>query len=129
MPVPCPAREQRYRQSAAGARAGVGFSGVAPPRLRHHTLASRTGSGAEMTTARLFALVLAAGGGTRFGGGKLLAPWRGRPLVAHALGAASTVCGARTLLVTGSAWREVCRACAPLPGFFVRNEDWRSGIG
>src|SRR5690606_37739529 len=26
-------------------------------------------------------------------------------------------------------WREVCRACAPLPGFFVRNEDWRSGIG
>ncbi|MDR0239601.1 MAG: NTP transferase domain-containing protein, partial [Deltaproteobacteria bacterium] len=35
------------------------------------------------THAGSAALVLAAGGGTRLGGGKLLLPWKGRPLVAH----------------------------------------------
>jgi CTP:molybdopterin cytidylyltransferase MocA len=38
-----------------------------------------------MTTA---AVVLAAGAGTRFGGGKLLAPLRGQPIVAHVVDAA-----------------------------------------
>ncbi|KSB88519.1 hypothetical protein AS593_12805 [Caulobacter vibrioides] len=37
---------------------------------------------------RLEAIVLAAGAGTRFGGGKLLADYRGRPLLDHALDAA-----------------------------------------
>ncbi|PLR28974.1 molybdopterin-guanine dinucleotide biosynthesis protein MobA [Caulobacter zeae] len=37
---------------------------------------------------RLEAIVLAAGAGTRFGGGKLLAGYRGRPLLDHALDAA-----------------------------------------
>lgn len=37
---------------------------------------------------RLEAIVLAAGAGTRFGGGKLLAVHRGRPLLDHALDAA-----------------------------------------
>ncbi|MFN2431877.1 MAG: NTP transferase domain-containing protein, partial [Gemmatimonadota bacterium] len=36
-------------------------------------------------------LVLAAGGGRRFGGAKLLAPLAGRPLLAHAL---DVVCSA-----------------------------------
>lgn len=34
---------------------------------------------------RVVAILLAAGSSTRFGGGKLLAPWRGRPLYEHAL--------------------------------------------
>lgn len=43
---------------------------------------------AESKSVRLDAIVLAAGAGIRFGGGKLLADWRGRPLVAWALDAA-----------------------------------------
>jgi molybdenum cofactor cytidylyltransferase len=82
-----------------------------------------------MISGTVFAVVLAAGGGSRFGGRKLLATWRGRPLVRHALEAAAAVCGARTLLVVGSDWREVCAACAPLPGFFLRNDEWQSGMG
>jgi len=39
-------------------------------------------------SSRLDALVLAAGAGTRFGGGKLLAPWRGGRLIDAALAAA-----------------------------------------
>ena len=40
------------------------------------------------TTRRLEAIVLAAGAGARFGGGKLLAPWRGGMLLDGALAAA-----------------------------------------
>jgi molybdenum cofactor cytidylyltransferase len=39
-----------------------------------------------MTAAGLHAILLAAGGATRFGSPKLLAPWRGRPLLLHAIG-------------------------------------------
>lgn len=48
------------------------------------------------------ALVLAAGAGTRFGGGKLMAPWRGRPLVEHALEAARAAPAAEIVLVVGA---------------------------
>jgi molybdenum cofactor cytidylyltransferase len=51
---------------------------------------------------RLDALILAAGAGARFGGGKLLATYAGRPLVEHALNAAFVAPVRSVTLVTGA---------------------------
>lgn len=50
---------------------------------------------------RLAAIVLAAGSATRFGGDKLSAPFRGEPLVAHAIRAARAAPVERVILVCG----------------------------
>ena len=47
----------------------------------------------------LAALVLAAGAGTRFGGDKLSAPFRGEPLIAHAIRAARAAPVSRVVVV------------------------------
>ena len=48
------------------------------------------------------AVVLAAGLGTRFGGGKMLAQLEGRPILQHVLDALATVEPADTVVVLGS---------------------------
>lgn len=60
---------------------------------------------------RLAALVLAAGSGARFGGGKLLAPWNGAPLLHGALAAARAAPVGSVTVVTGSD-AEAVAACA-----------------
>jgi molybdenum cofactor cytidylyltransferase len=50
----------------------------------------------------IHALVLAAGSGVRFGGGKLLAPWRGAPLLHGALAVARVAPVASVTVVTGA---------------------------
>jgi molybdenum cofactor cytidylyltransferase len=50
----------------------------------------------------LEAIVLGAGAGTRFGGGKLTAPWRGGRLIDGALAAAFAAPARRVTLVTGA---------------------------
>jgi molybdenum cofactor cytidylyltransferase len=57
-----------------------------------------TGGGADV----LDAIVLAGGAGTRFGGGKLLAPWRGGLLIEAALDAAFAAPARSVILVTGA---------------------------
>ena len=54
------------------------------------------------TAAALEAIVLAGGAGTRFGGGKLLAPWRGGLLIEAALEAAFAAPVRSVTLVTGA---------------------------
>jgi molybdenum cofactor cytidylyltransferase len=58
----------------------------------------------------IHALVLAAGSGVRFGGGKLLAPWRGAPLLHAALAVARAAPVASVTVVTG-AQAEAVAAC------------------
>jgi molybdenum cofactor cytidylyltransferase len=56
------------------------------------------------------ALVLAAGSASRFGGGKLTAPFAGRPLLHHALAAARAAPVGEIVVVTG-ADAEIVAAC------------------
>lgn len=77
------------------------------------------------------AIVLAAGRGSRFGGRKMLAEWRGEPLVLAAVRAALAGPVARVTVVTGADGDEVEAALAPMASprlAVVGNPDWRSGI-
>ena len=64
----------------------------------------------------IFAVVLAAGSASRFGGTKQLADIDGCPMVRLAVDSATRTCGERTLLITGHDSSAVARACAgPAP--------------
>ncbi|MBA2692122.1 MAG: nucleotidyltransferase family protein [Rubrobacter sp.] len=73
------------------------------------------------------AVLLAAGGGSRFGGGKLLAEFRGKPLVCHALEAIreSPVDGA--FVVVGDRAGEVRKFVEPYGFSVVENAEWGRG--
>jgi molybdenum cofactor cytidylyltransferase len=58
------------------------------------------------------AVVLAAGAGSRFGGGKLLAPWAGGVLLDGALAAAFAAPVRRAIVVTGSGGEAVAEAAS-----------------
>jgi CTP:molybdopterin cytidylyltransferase MocA len=76
------------------------------------------------------ALLLAAGEGRRLGlGPKALLPYRGRPLVEHAVSVLRAGGCARVVVVLG-AGAEAVEARADLDGCaVVRNPDWASGMG
>jgi CTP:molybdopterin cytidylyltransferase MocA len=69
-------------------------------------------------------IVLAAGGGSRFGGGKLLADFRGRPLVAWSIAAAVGAGLDEVVVVTGA---EDLAAVVPDEVVEVPNPRWAEG--
>ena len=81
------------------------------------------------TERSVFAVVLAAGRGERFGGAKQLAEIDGQPMVRRACELARAVCGDNTLLVAGQDSVAVLRAAGDDVGFVVVNDHHDDGIG
>jgi molybdenum cofactor cytidylyltransferase len=81
-----------------------------------------------MSECSLFSLILAAGESSRFGSNKQLIEFDGETLVGRTVRLAEDICGERTILVVGNDWKRVLEACAPLCGFFVYNDNYKSGI-
>lgn len=82
-------------------------------------------------TAGAHAILLAAGAGTRFGGRKLLAEWRGEPLVVAAARIALAAPVAEVMAVLGADAAEVGAALARIGDERLRpvlNPDWRTGL-
>ena len=77
----------------------------------------------------VFAAVLAAGSSRRFGRHKLLEKVDGKPLVRHAAEIARTVCGDRSILVTGYESAAVTAAAGDAPHFLIVNDRHEEGIG
>lgn len=84
----------------------------------------------------IIGVILAAGGGSRLGGGKLLLPWKGRPLVSHVAETASRCGGLAALIaVVGHDAGRMRRAIkADFSGFsgtrhihLVDNPNWEEG--
>ncbi len=79
-----------------------------------------------------YAIVLAAGAARRFGGGKLLAPYRGRPLIAAALAAAAAAPVREIVVVLGAEADTLASAVQhAASGIGVRTvvaEHWMRGL-
>jgi CTP:molybdopterin cytidylyltransferase MocA len=72
-------------------------------------------------------VLLAAGGATRFGSQKLIAPYRGEPLVCHAARLLRSVTD-ETIAIIGNDAEAVREALAPADVRIVENLDWRDGL-
>lgn len=86
--------------------------------------------------ATLAGIVLAAGGGRRFGRPKALVPFDGEPLVVRALQVLAGTCPAGVIVVTGAdgdaVWQAISEVAAAMRRFAVRrarNPDWSEGLG
>lgn len=73
--------------------------------------------------------MLAAGTSSRFGTNKQVSMLGGESLVQRAMNTARTVCGEKTILVTGHDWCEVVDASGTDRPFFVINQEYEEGIG
>jgi CTP:molybdopterin cytidylyltransferase MocA len=73
------------------------------------------------------AILLAAGSGSRFGGGKLLARYRGRPLIEASLANLAEAPIEETVAVVGDDAQRLRAVCEPYGVRVVENPDWRQG--
>ncbi len=74
------------------------------------------------------AILLAAGAGSRFGGGKLLATYRGRPLIEASLSNLADAPVDEAVVVVGDEAKRMREACEPYGFEVVENPDWAEGI-
>ena len=74
------------------------------------------------------AILLAAGAGSRFGDGKLLAPYRGRPLIAAALSNLAAAPVDETVVVVGDGAKTLREVCEPYGVRIVENPEWARGM-
>ncbi len=72
-------------------------------------------------------VLLAAGSGSRFGGGKLLAPYRGRPLIEGALANLAGAPVYETVVVVGDDAERLRAVCEPYGVRVVENPGWQRG--
>jgi CTP:molybdopterin cytidylyltransferase MocA/SAM-dependent methyltransferase len=77
---------------------------------------------------RVAALVMAAGAGSRFGGGKLLAPLAGKPLLQHVLDSIVDAGVGEVVVVLGADADEVERSITWPDATLVRNPDPARGL-
>jgi molybdenum cofactor cytidylyltransferase len=82
--------------------------------------------------SRISAIVLAAGAGSRFGGGKLLASYRGRPLVEAVLCKLQEASVNEIIAVVGNRTGEeeerLRRVCSLYGAIIAENPKWEEGI-
>ena len=82
-----------------------------------------------MTRGKVCIVMLAAGRSERFGSAKLLAEYRGQPLLHHALSAAQGTCPGNICLVVGHNPEEIENAATGLADRVIINEAYATGIG
>lgn len=83
----------------------------------------------QQSEARICACVLAAGKSSRFGASKLVQPFRGLPLVQHALKAAQGACRGQVHLVVGHQQSSVVEASSGCFDTIIVNSHFENGIG
>jgi molybdenum cofactor cytidylyltransferase len=83
---------------------------------------------AEADAGSLHAIVLAAGGSTRFGSAKQLVRIGDRPLLSLVAGRAAEVVGQALLIVLGAQAAELAPLLKHSAGSTVVNRDWREGL-
>ncbi len=74
------------------------------------------------------AVLLAAGAGSRFGGGKLLSPYRGRALVEATLSGLRGAPVDEIIVVVGKEAEELRRVCEPYGVRTLENPEWEAGM-
>ena len=74
------------------------------------------------------AVLLAAGAGSRFGGGKLLASMRGRPLIEVTLSGLRGAPVDEIMVVVGKDAKELRSVCEPYGARVIENPDWARGM-
>lgn len=73
------------------------------------------------------AVVLAAGAGSRFGGGKLLAELKDVPLIEHVLGTLEPSPVDEVLVVVGDDAERLHKVCESYGARMIENSDWEQG--